>query len=89
MTADASITDERGPEPCEDCVKATLGPWHGFTGGCAGCAARAVSRGPNFDRVRKAGMRDRLYRSELELVGVTHEQVREAAKADAATKAEA
>lgn len=70
-------------EPCPDCVKATLGPWHGFTGGCKGCAARALSRSPDFARVRKAGMLDRAYRAALELYGVTHEQAREAAKTDA------
>jgi len=29
-------------EPCIDCVRATLGPWHLFTANCQGCAARAM-----------------------------------------------
>lgn len=67
---------------CPDCVKATLGPWHGFAGGCKGCAARAVARGPNFASSRARGVMTRLYREELELLGVTHDEVREVAKAD-------
>jgi len=69
-------------EPCADCTQATLTTWHGFTMGCKGCAARAVSRGPNFARARAEGKQDRRYRDELQLVDVTHGQVLEAAKAD-------
>lgn len=67
---------------CADCVKAKLGPWHGFTALCNGCAARAVARGPNYAASRKEGVLTRLYRAELELLGVTHDQVREVAKLD-------
>lgn len=67
---------------CEDCDTAAKEPHHGFRANCKGCAARAVSRGPNWRRVRDAGMQDRRYRAELELLGVTHEAVREAAAAD-------
>lgn len=70
-------------EPCADCTQAALGPWHGFRAGCKGCAARAVARGPNFYRCKAQGQQDRRYRDELELMKVTHDQVREAAKADA------
>lgn len=69
-------------EPCANCTQARLGPWHGFTANCLGCAARAVARGPNFRRCCQAGMQDRRYRSELEQFGVTHDQVREVAKVD-------
>lgn len=69
-------------EPCSDCVQATLTSWHGFTARCLGCAARAVARGVNYSAARKQGAQTRLYRAELELYGVTHEQVREAAKVD-------
>ena len=69
-------------EPCADCVQATLTAWHAFRAGCPGCAARAVSRGPNFARCRALGAQDRRYRDELELLKVTHAQVIEAAKAD-------
>lgn len=67
---------------CEDCTKAAAGLWHGFTAACKGCAARAVSRGPNYRRCRDAGRKDRLYCHELELVGVTHQQVLQAAAVD-------
>lgn len=67
---------------CPDCEAAARGPWHGFMACCQGCAARAVSRGPNYRRCLSSGMQDRLYRQELELLGVTHQAVREAAAAD-------
>jgi hypothetical protein len=69
-------------EPCGNCVHAKLGPWHGFSANCLGCAARAVARGPNYRRCRDAGMQDRRYRAELEQFKLTHDQVREAAKVD-------
>lgn len=68
---------------CQDCEAASKVPWHGFRAGCLGCAARAVSRGPNYRRCLQAGMQDRLYRDELQLLKVTHEAVRAAAAADA------
>lgn len=67
---------------CPDCAASARAPWHGFRAACSGCAARAVSRGPNYRRCLTAGMQDRLYRDELELLGVTHQAVREAAAAD-------
>lgn len=67
---------------CDDCTKAAAELWHCFTSGCPGCAARAVARGPNFHRCRLAGRQDRRYREELALVGVTHQQVLQAAAAD-------
>lgn len=69
-------------EPCADCVQATLGPWHGFRHHCEGCAARAVARGPNYRRARDSGSQHRVYRAELEAMGVTHHQVVAAAAAD-------
>lgn len=74
-------------EPCADCTHAALGPWHGFTARCLGCAARACSRGQNFSAARKLGAQTRLYRDELELYGVTHQQVCEAARVDQAEQA--
>lgn len=73
------------PEPCGACVKAALTVSHEFHAGCPGCAARAVSRGPNFARCRKEGAQDRRYRAELEQFGVTHDQVREQAAKDMVT----
>lgn len=67
---------------CVDCEAAAKAPWHGFHSSCQGCAARAVSRGANYRRCLAAGMQDRQYREELELLKVTHEAVREAAAAD-------
>lgn len=72
-------------EPCADCVQATLGPWHGFSYHCEGCAARAVARGPNYRRARDSGSQHRVYRAELESMGVTHSQVVAAAAADQIT----
>jgi hypothetical protein len=71
---------------CKDCDDATAFPHHGFTSGCIGCCARAAARGHHFDRVRRAGMQDRPYRTLLEQFGLTHEQVREAWRIDALQK---
>lgn len=67
---------------CTDCTHAAMGPWHGFSAGCQGCAARAVARGPNFSASRKLGNQTRRYRDELAMLGVTHEQVQSAAAND-------
>lgn len=67
---------------CQDCEAASRAPWHGFKAGCLGCAARAVARGANYRRCLAAGMQDRLYRDELDLMKTTHEAVRAAAAAD-------
>jgi hypothetical protein len=72
---------------CPDCIKSATELWHGFRANCEGCAARGVGRGPNFRRVRDAGRLDRKYRSELDLVGVTHDQVKAAHAADFAERA--
>jgi hypothetical protein len=71
---------------CEDCRIATERVWHTFRANCPGCAARAVSRGPNYRESHAAGKQTRKYRDELEMLGVSHQQVLEAAKADALTK---
>lgn len=67
---------------CKHCITAAAKPHHGFAAGCPGCAARAVARGPNWRRCLAAGVQDRLYREELALYQVTHEDVRQAAAAD-------
>ena len=67
---------------CPDCETAARVIHHGFRANCPGCAARAVSRGPNYRRCLAAGIQDRLYRDELELMKTTHEAVRAAAAAD-------
>jgi hypothetical protein len=67
---------------CIDCTEAAKRPWHGFRFGCQECAARAISRGPNFRRCRDAGRLDRKYQAELDLLGCTHDQVKAAYAAD-------
>lgn len=67
---------------CEHCEAACKAPWHGFQAQCLGCAARAAARGPNFRASRSAGNQTRAYREELQLLGVTHAQVLEAAAQD-------
>lgn len=71
---------------CPDCELASAQPHHGFAMGCAGCCARAAARSPHFDRVRRAGQQDRQYRAMLEQFGLSHEQVKEAARLDALRK---
>lgn len=67
---------------CTSCADAARELSHAFTAGCQGCAARAVSRGPHFKRVREAGVLDRPYRAELEQMRVTHDEVKAARAAD-------
>jgi hypothetical protein len=73
---------------CPDCEAASKALHHGFHASCPGCAARAVSRGPNYRRCLANGTQDRLYRDELELLKVTHQAVREAAAADRLNQSE-
>lgn len=68
---------------CEDCATAAVTQHHGFTAGCAGCCARAASRSPHFDRVRKLGRLDSGYRMLLDEFRLTHDQVKAASAADA------
>lgn len=68
---------------CPACAEARERESHLFHAGCLGCAARAVSRGPNYRRCRDAGRQDRQYQGELRQLGVTHEQAREAYQTDA------
>lgn len=72
---------------CLDCAYAAEEDHWLFTGACKGCAARAAARSPQFFAVRKAGGKSgpetRGYRALLDQYGVTHDQVREAAAADA------
>lgn len=75
-----------GPVTCLNCVRSAAELWHGFTNGCLGCAARSVARGPNYREAMASGRQTSKYRAELELLGVTHEQVKAAAAADALWK---
>lgn len=67
---------------CEDCTTAAARAWYGYRSGCIGCNARAISRGPDFDRCRRAAKQDAAYRQALERVGITHKQAVEAYQVD-------
>lgn len=68
---------------CPDCLAAAEKPRHGFHSSCKGCAARAVSRGLNYWQAVRSGTQHRAYREELAALEVTHDQVKQAAAADA------
>jgi hypothetical protein len=68
---------------CPECATSAREPWHHFTGGCKGCAARSIARSPHFHRVSQAGMQDRAYRMALQQFAVSHEEVKAAAASDA------
>lgn len=74
-------------EPCHACIAAAEWESQLFKSGCKGCAARAVARGPHFFRCKTAGKQDADYRRLLAAVGVTHDEVLEAAKLDKAMAA--
>jgi hypothetical protein len=70
---------------CSACEEARTVAHSGmFRAGCRGCIARAVSRGVNFHDSRKAEKQTARYRMELEQFGVTHREVLDAWKQDAA-----
>lgn len=71
---------------CPDCLSAAAKLWHGFSVDCPGCKARAIARGPNFRASQAAGRQSWQYRQELDNFGVSHEDVRKAATADALGK---
>lgn len=68
---------------CKDCLASSIKSWHSFTAECKGCAARAVARGINYREAQAAGRQTHKYREELRLLGVSHDEVRTAATADA------
>lgn len=70
---------------CLNCNRAIAEPWHGFSQGCKGCAARAASRSPQY----RYGVLDRKFLALCAFYEVTPEQVVEAAKADAEQRATA
>jgi hypothetical protein len=51
--------------------------------GCRRCCARAAARAPQFAAARKSGAVDRPYRALLDQFGLTHDEVKAAAAADA------
>lgn len=74
-------------DTCDNCKAAAERLWHGFTGGCKGCCARAAARSPQAFKARKAGDRyDADYRGLLAQFGLTHNDVLVAHQADAIGK---
>lgn len=74
---------------CPDCTQSAARDWHGFRADCPGCAARAVARGPNYRESLATGRQTSKYRAELQMLKVSHEQVKAAAQSDALGKATA
>jgi hypothetical protein len=68
---------------CIDCHSALIGPSHGFTNGCKGCTARAISRGPNYHASQQQGSLTREYISELVKLDLTHSEIKQAQERDA------
>jgi hypothetical protein len=67
---------------CTDCINAARRPWHAFSAACRACAARMLSRGPDFAEAKRTGVQPESYRRALISMGVLHEDVKEAAKVD-------
>lgn len=67
---------------CEFCARAAVQLEHGFHSQCRGCQARAAARSPFFFESRVYRKWTREYRNLIERLGVTHEEVLAAAKAD-------
>lgn len=67
---------------CPDCTEAQAKPWHQFRAGCKGCEARALSRSPQYVESRRQNRQTPAYRAALESLGLTHDEVRAAAKTD-------
>lgn len=72
---------------CLNCNRAIAEPWHGFSAGCKGCAARAASRSPQYRAAFHVhggyGLLDRKLQALCDLYEITPQQAVEAAKADA------
>ena len=68
---------------CLNCAEAACGDHWGFTQGCVMCLGRSIARSPQFFEARTTGQQSRRYRALLEQFGVTHQQVLDAAAADA------
>ncbi|MDO9313381.1 MAG: hypothetical protein Q7T97_02410 [Burkholderiaceae bacterium] len=74
---------------CPDCTTAAERDWYGYTSQCKACDARALSRGPDFDRVRRAGKLDARYQRALDQIGLTHKEVRAAFDGDRVNRKDA
>lgn len=64
---------------CQDCRLANQRLWHGYRSDCQGCAARMVSRSPQYFDSKKRGSQTHEYVGILSRLGVTHEAAKAAA----------
>ena len=69
-------------ESCEFCAQSAAGPCHGFRFDCRGCAARTAARSQPFAESRAAKKQTQEYRALIDRLGVTHDEVIAAARAD-------
>ncbi len=67
---------------CPNCQAAETAPHYAFRASCPGCVARGVGRGPNFADSARYGFLTAQYRAELQKLGLTHNQVKEARAKD-------
>lgn len=65
---------------CPACAKAETGFTAMYHATCKGCDARRVANSPEFDLCRRQGWLTPAYQKLLAQFGVTHEQVRAAAR---------
>ena len=85
MTADAQWVDAPATTKpaCEDCTIAVKRVWWGFTADCEPCKARGAARLPQFKDAHDRGdWYWHPYRRLLGQLGLTHDQVRNAAARD-------
>jgi hypothetical protein len=66
---------------CLDCEMAARQQWAGFRSDCQGCSARSFSRSAELFDLRQSRDREG-YAATLARLGLTHEDVQAAAKAD-------
>ena len=76
-------------ETCDNCEVAAQRLWHGFTGGCKGCCARAVARSPQYFAAQQAGKITPDYRRLLQQFELQHEEAKAARAADFEARAAA
>lgn len=68
---------------CAACAISEKQPWHQFQADCQGCVARGLARGYAFVEARMLGKVTDRYQDELDMAGVTHQQVKDWAQRDA------
>ena len=71
------VAAEAASASCEACANPTSGL---VMSGCRGCTLREIARGPNFWNSRRAQKLTPEYCAEIMAAGVTHDEVKAAAK---------